>query len=89
MSSPELRGDDLRVPAYRIDWQRPRKQRLAIASFFIPSIDGYESIQYRSDLTATKGSPDDLRLTLPCSFLAILDWCVYHHTHDSQYQDFR
>ena len=35
-----------------------------LAAQSIPSIDGYESIQYRSALTATQGSPDALRLTL-------------------------
>jgi hypothetical protein len=42
-----------------------------LASFLIPSIDGYESIHYRSSLTATKGSPDDVRLTLAGVGLAI------------------
>ena len=35
-----------------------------LAAQSIASIDGYESIQYRSALTATQGSPDDIRLTL-------------------------
>lgn len=35
MPCPELRGDDLRSPAYRIEWQRPRLQRWAICVFVI------------------------------------------------------
>ncbi len=35
MTSPELRGDGLRAPAYRVDWQRPRNQRWAICVFVI------------------------------------------------------
>jgi hypothetical protein len=42
-----------------------------LAAQSILSIDGYESIQYRSALTATQGSPDDLRLTLAGVGLAV------------------
>jgi hypothetical protein len=42
-----------------------------LASHTIPSIDGYESIQYRSTLTATSGFPDAERLTLAGVGLAI------------------
>lgn len=42
-----------------------------LAAQSIPSIDAYESIQYRSSLTATHGNPDDLRLTLAGVGLAI------------------
>jgi dolichol-phosphate mannosyltransferase len=35
MSSQSLRGDDFRTPAYRIDWQRPRRHRWAICVFVI------------------------------------------------------
>jgi hypothetical protein len=42
-----------------------------LAAQSIPSIDGYESIQYRSALTATHGIPDDVRLTLAGVSLAV------------------
>ena len=42
-----------------------------LAAQFIPSIDAYESIQYRSTLTATHGSPDAVRLTLAGVGLAV------------------
>ena len=42
-----------------------------LAAQSILSIDGYESIQYRSTLTATHGSPDDVRLTLSGVGLAV------------------
>ncbi|MES2659826.1 MAG: glycosyltransferase family 2 protein [Verrucomicrobiota bacterium] len=35
MPSPTLRGDDLRFPAYRVEWQRPREKRWAICVFVI------------------------------------------------------
>lgn len=35
MTSPEIRGDDLRTPTYRIDWDAPRCQRWAICVFVI------------------------------------------------------
>jgi dolichol-phosphate mannosyltransferase len=35
MTLPETRGDDEHVPAYRIEWQRPRKHRWAICVFVI------------------------------------------------------
>lgn len=35
MPPPILRGDDLAVPRYRIEWQRPREKRWAIAVFVI------------------------------------------------------
>jgi hypothetical protein len=42
-----------------------------LAAQYIPSIDGYESIQYRSALTATRGRPEAERLTLAGVGLAI------------------
>jgi hypothetical protein len=42
-----------------------------LAAQSIPSIDGYESIQYRSALTATLGNPDTVRLTLAGVGLAV------------------
>lgn len=35
MTSSETRGDDLRAPTYRVDCQRPRRQRWAICVFVI------------------------------------------------------
>jgi glycosyltransferase involved in cell wall biosynthesis len=35
MNSPEIRGDDQGVPAYRVEWQVPRRQRWAICVFVI------------------------------------------------------
>ena len=35
MTSTSTRGDDISTPAYRIDWQRPRKHRWAICVFVI------------------------------------------------------
>lgn len=35
MTSPNLRGDDFRAPAYRVEWQRPREKRWAICVFVI------------------------------------------------------
>jgi len=35
MPPSETRGDDQRAPTYRIDWQRPRRQRWAICVFVI------------------------------------------------------
>jgi dolichol-phosphate mannosyltransferase len=35
MTPPILRGDDIRVPTYRIDWQRRRTHRWAICVFVI------------------------------------------------------
>jgi hypothetical protein len=35
MTTSNTRGDDLRTPTYRIDWQRPRQQRWAICVFVI------------------------------------------------------
>ena len=42
-----------------------------LAAQSIPSIDAYESIQYRSALTATRGSADAVRLTLAGVGLAV------------------
>jgi hypothetical protein len=42
-----------------------------LAAQSILSVDAYESIQYRSALTATKGSPNDVRLTLAGVGLAV------------------
>jgi dolichol-phosphate mannosyltransferase len=33
--SESLRGDDVRTPSYRVEWQRPRERRWAIAVFVI------------------------------------------------------
>lgn len=48
-----------------------------LAAHFIPSIDAYESIQYRSTLVATRDFPAELRLTLANVGLAI-------HPHTKQ-----
>lgn len=49
MTLPETRGDDDRVPSYRIEWQRPRRHRWAICVFVIN-----EGEKVRNQLRAMK-----------------------------------
>lgn len=70
MSSQTLRGDDIRTPTYRIDWQRPRQHRWAICVFVInegekvrKQLRAMRSYRHSVDLIVADGGSTDGSLT--------------------------